>query len=78
MKIRDVEKLFQMPRRNRSVDDFYAARLDDTKLDKRYIADLKYYFGFLAKPGDVLCAILIRPYAKRKKEIVYGKRKAKS
>lgn len=61
MKARDVEKLFGMPRRGRKVEDYYAGvHSQEGPHDKKYERGMAYCFGFKLKPGDVVCAILLR------------------
>lgn len=59
MNSRAVTKLFGLNHRLK-VKDYYGGVLDASRLDKKYAAMLRYYFGFRAKPGDVVFAVLLR------------------
>jgi hypothetical protein len=50
------------------VRDYYGGVLDGTRLDKKYAEMLHYYFGFKAKPGDVVFSILLRHPDKKKQK----------
>lgn len=70
MKTRDAEKLFELPHRRRHVHDYYAAvHSVESKSDKRAEDYLLWLFGFMMKPGDVLCAYVLRDGAKPKKKV---------
>lgn len=49
------------------VHDYYGGVLDGSNLDQKYAKALAYYFGFKAKPGDVVFVVHLRHPKKKAK-----------
>ena len=62
---RDVTKLFGLNPKLK-VKDYFGGVIDASRLDKKYIRDLRYYFGFDSLPGDVVFITLLRHPKKSK------------
>lgn len=67
MSARKVEQLFELRQGGKYVPDYFAGMIHKGE-DKKFKEALMYYFGFAAKDGDIVCAILLRQKPKKSRK----------